>query len=165
MKVLDNQLCPFFKHANHKGELDREREKRKTPVGYMFSKNQWSHSDERPNIFQTGIASLEAFWKSHKDKYLITRVQNTLPTTPWQLNLFKALESNYRWGSNFADSRLFCNRTDLGNVAKRILKFLPWRLKHWTLRRRYKLFPFHCPEIGKIHNLKKKNCHWVNAVS
>lgn len=132
-----------------------EKERREA-VCHMFLKNQWSHSDERLNIFQTGIASLEAFGKHRKDKYLITSVQNTLPTTPWQLNLFEALESNYRWGSNFADSRLFCNRTDLGNVAKRILKFLPWRLKHWTLRRRYKLFPFHCPEIGKIHNLKKK---------
>lgn len=41
----------------------------------MFSKNQWSHSDERLNIIQTGIASLEAFGKYHEDKYLITSVQ------------------------------------------------------------------------------------------
>lgn len=54
--------------------------------------------------------------------------------------------NTYWWWSNFTDSRLFCNWTYFGDVAQRILELLPWRLENGTLRRRYKLVPFHCPE-------------------
>lgn len=61
----------------------------------------------------------------------------------------------YWWRSNFADSRLLCNRTYLGDVAEGILEFLPWWLKNWTLRRRHKLFTFHCPDKRKTDNAKQ----------
>lgn len=53
--------------------------------------------------------------------------------------------NTYSRRTNLADSRLLCNWTDLGNVAQGILKLLPWRLEHWALWRRHKIFPLHRP--------------------
>lgn len=83
------------------------------------------------DMFKTGTASLGL----HHTEHICQRVHYTV------LSII-----TYRWRPNLADSWLLCYWTNLGNVAQRILKFLPWWLEYWTLWRRYKLFPFHCPE-------------------
>lgn len=76
----------------------------------------------------------------------------------------------YWWRTNFADSGLLRNWTYLGDVAQGVLKLLPWRLEHWTFRRRNKLFPFHCPDNrlttqNELKKKKKKNLQWTHCSS
>lgn len=118
------------------------------------------------NTSKTKTARPHTLDKTTLHKHLRTGAYLTLLIEQGTCFLFNVIQANiYRWRSNFADSRLLCNRTYLGDVAQRILKLLPWWLKHWTLRRRHKLFPFHCPGNNKIDNASLYKWVWLTQLS